>query len=279
MRTCQKCGAEVEKDDKYCPECGEKVVKEARKITVSTVFKTIAMVIFFIILVNVLKSSNVVMSIPVILFGILFLVWSGILNSILKKLFNAEISTGVKIVMTIVIVLIFVFGMRQASTIKVAPVMVRPVEGNDMRSFVDRLNNVMNTRDYSLLTAMMEEGAIAPEVAKDIRILINNQKDFNINFKFQGQNVNDNRIDAKVIVIIKTLYEERVEGVQFFFERTDRGWILVAIEPRLSNIKLYKSFEGELESKIRIVPKPAGENKQLTVQITTGDTQELGLKG
>lgn len=274
MRTCQKCGAEVEKDDKFCPECGENVVKETRTITVSTVFKTIAMIIFFIILVNVLKSSNVVMSIPVILFGILFIVWAGILNSILKKLFNAEISTGVKIVITIVIVLIFLIGMRQASTIKVAPTMVRPIEGNDMSSFIDRLNNVMNTRDYKMLTAMMEEGTITPEVTEDIRILINNQKDFNINFKFQSQNVNDNKIDVNVMVIIQTLYEQRIEGVQFFFERTDRGWMLVAIEPRLSNLKISKSFEEETDYKIKQIPQPTDMNKQLVVKIMPDGTKE-----
>ncbi len=201
MRTCQKCGAEVEKDDKFCPECGEKVVKEARKITVSTVFKTIVMVIFFIILVNVLKSSNVVMSIPIILFGILFIVWAGILNSILKKLFNAEISTGVKIIITIVIALIFIIGMRQASTIKAAPIMVRPVESNDMSFFINRLNEVMNTRDYSLLTAMMEEGAITPEVVEDLRMLID-KNDFGINFKFHAakQAVPNNSRDKRHIV-------------------------------------------------------------------------------
>ncbi len=190
------------------------------------------------------------MSIPVILFGILFIVWAGILNSILKKLFNAEISTGVKIIITIVIALIFIIGMRQASTIKAAPIMVRPVESNDMSFFINRLNEVMNTRDYSLLTAMMEEGAITPEVVEDLRMLID-KNDFGINFKFQGQNVNDNKIDVKVIVIIKTLYEERVEGVQFFFERTDRGWTLIAIEPRLSNLKLSRSFEEETAYKLK----------------------------
>lgn len=254
MRTCQKCGAEVEKNDIYCPECGEKVVKEARKITLLTIFKIAGMVLIFIILFNVFKQKAVP-SVAIILFLILLFIWTGILNSVLKKLFNAEISTGVKIVVTIVIALIFMIGMRQTSMtqIKIPPTQVMPVGGNDMRNFIGRLNDVVNAKDNNLLTTMIEEGVIAPEVAEDIRTLINSKNDFNINFKVQSQSVNDNKAEVKVITVIKTQHGERTTGLMFLFENAGPGWKLTAIQPRLQDIQLSTSFGEETASKIEKV--------------------------
>ena len=110
MRTCQKCGAEVERDDLFCPECGEKISKEARTITVWSVLKVVLFGLFFIILINVFKSGSGAPPVIIIIIGVLFIVWSGILNWFLQKLFNVKISTGVKLIITVAILLILFFA-------------------------------------------------------------------------------------------------------------------------------------------------------------------------
>ena len=168
MRKCQKCGAEVEKDDSYCPDCGEKLAKETKKVTVWIILKIIMMLFLFIVFIQLLKNNP-----PIgIVFFVLTITWTGILNWVLKKFFNVEVSIGVKIIITAIVVVLLV-SISQVSVqqiqrpqLKVMEEQAREFnfEQRELYSFVEKINQVIEARDYNSLEIMFKEGIISPEV-------------------------------------------------------------------------------------------------------------------
>lgn len=250
MRVCQKCGAEVEKDDSYCPDCGAKLESVTKKVTVGTVFKILGIIFLFFIIIHFLKNNS-----PVGIFLlILFLIW-GILNLVLKKLFNTEISTGVKIIITAVIIVIFLVA-AQTSKLEVAQAPQFRYEEGDLYSFVDRINQIMEARDFESLKIMLKEDMISSDVFEEILELFESG-DYSISLKPYEPVFYDSQAELKVAAIIKKVgYKEIESGVICFFEKTERGWRLYAIKPRLLDIKLSRSFEEEAVQKIEVIQKP-----------------------
>jgi predicted nucleic acid-binding Zn ribbon protein len=251
MRTCQKCGAEVEKDDKFCPECGEKVVKEARTITVGSILKVLLIVIFFIVLLNVFKSMSGASPILFLIFIIFFIVWSGILNWFLKKLFDVKISTGVKLIITIAILLILFFGAKMAtqrSVPMISSVSESPAGEVDVELYnlVGEVNNVLSSKDNRLLEVMVEKGEITSEVFEDLKNVITQSQDVSISFNPRGNNFLGTHAEMNTEVLLRRDYNERKTGVVLVFEKKGpTSWTLIKISPKLTDIKLEKSFEEE----------------------------------
>jgi len=279
MRTCQKCRAEVEKDDKYCPECGEKVVKEARTITVWSILKVLLVVIFFVIILNVFKSMSGASPILFIIIVIFFVVWSGILNWFLGKLFDVKISTGVKIAVTVVILLILFFGSKMATNTSVptiSKVAVSPAGEADVELYnlVGEVNSVLSSKDNRLLEVMVEKGEITSEVFEDLKNVITQAQDVSISFNPSGNNFLGTHAEMNTEVALRSGSNERKTGVVLVFEKKGpTSWTLIKISPRLTDIKLEKSFEQETEYKINQIPPPTDVSKQLVVKIMPGSTK------
>lgn len=260
MKTCQKCKAEIEKGDKYCPECGEKLVEEVRTITVWSIIKVIMIIVFFIIILNVLKQKQVALSVIFLLFLILFVLWANVLNWFLKKVFNAEVSRGVKMIITAVLILVFLGAYFQSSPTKAIIAQPQYMEDPYLFEFVLKLSNVIGSRDYGSLKQMLEEGAITQDVFEDISKLISDTsytRDFNIHLKPQNQQTDDSKAKIDTLVFIKSGSVEKTSTTVCFFERGERGWRLFAITPKLVDIKLSVPFEEEAKYKLEQVPKPA----------------------
>lgn len=261
MKTCQKCGAEVERDDSYCPDCGVKLETATKKITVITVLKILGLILFFASFFYFFKNTPLI----AILFLILFLIW-GVLNMVLKKLFNTEISTGVKMIITVAVIVIVIMGVRQTSsmTAKISPLQpqfmeearVHELNRAELEEQVMKLNDVTASRDYGLLESMLKEDKVSKEVFEDIHSMLESRKDFNMYFKTQDLNFYENKAELRVMVIIRTDYEERLTGALFLLENTGLGWKLISIQPRLLDIQLPKSLEETATHKIEKIPKP-----------------------
>lgn len=177
----------------------------------------------------------------------------------MKKIFNAEVSRGVKIVVTVVLVVILLLGTNlQSSTMKPVKVEQR-LEDAYFSDFMLRLNNVIESKDYGSLKQMLEEGVIAREVFDDISSLMGNvlsKGDFTIYLKPQNQQFYEDKARVDTSVIIKSMGVEKASGVVCLFEKSERGWMLSAITPKLTDIKLSRSFEEEAEYKLKQTPKP-----------------------
>ncbi|MDP2908663.1 MAG: zinc ribbon domain-containing protein [Nanoarchaeota archaeon] len=259
MRTCKKCGAEAEKGDRYCPECGEKLVEEVRTITVWSIIKVIIIIVFFIIILNVLKQKQVALPVMFFFFLIFFILWSNVLNWFLKKMFNAEVSRGVKMIVTAVLILVFLGAYFQSSPTKAIIAQPQYMEDPYLFEFVLKLSNILESRDYGSLKRMLEEGAITQDVFDDISKLINDvlyAGDFKMYLKPQNQQTDDNKAKIDTLVFIKSGSVEKTSTTVCLFERGERGWRLFAITPKLVDIKLSVPFEREVEYKLEQVPKP-----------------------
>jgi len=254
MIKCRKCGAEVEKGDAYCPECGTKikVAKETRKITVWTFLEVIGVIVFLIIFVNVFKYQP---PMALILLA-LFLIWTGLLNGILKKLFNAEISTGVKIIVTVLIIVLFLMVAQQTSQVQVSKVeMVPELKPLDesIYTFVEKVEVMVESKDYEELKRMLEEGAISEEVFKDISSVMGNEN-IRVSLDLVDKNLNE-----KSLTVLAKMSSDREKGegkTMWYFERTGDRWRLSSIRPRLSNIRLSKSFGEEAGETLRKIQEP-----------------------
>lgn len=266
MSSCQKCGTKIESDDIYCPECGIKIslIKEPKKITINTILKALGGIIFFIILINIFKNNPLV----AIIILIFFLIWTNILNRILKKLFNVEISKGVKIIITIILIALLFFAGQQISsqpTSKPKLSFERPeIEGTLGYEFIEKINEVVRSKNYGLLKEMFEKGVMTKDVFEDVNNVIHNKAYSDMVFELQGQNYYGDQVNLVVSVITHTNYGKVREQTSWMFQKkvnfentNDYRWILTAIKPRLSNLRLStRSFEKEAASKIESIKKP-----------------------
>ena len=261
MKTCQKCGAEAEKGDSYCPECGIKLKSlETRKITIWTLIKIIASILLFIVFINIFKNQPLI----AIVLLLLFLMWIGIVNKILQKLFNTQLSLGVKIVITVAFIILFLFA-AQTSKISTVKKEIRPEfimsteeiqkEEIQKHEVIQRINKAINSKDYGILEEMLEKNMIAPEVFEDILQILDSREYTNVRFSLKPQNIYKNNMELTVSTTLSTDYEEGISETMWFFEQTNRGWQLVKITPRLSEMRLSKSFEEQTEEKIRKIPE------------------------
>lgn len=111
MKACNKCGIALEDDDQFCPECGSKasVVKDTekpvkkRKITLLSLVKFIFKV--FIVFIAIAFISNGAGAI--VFLALAITLWTPFFRRLLSR-HNIELSRGVKIVITIVIILLLI---------------------------------------------------------------------------------------------------------------------------------------------------------------------------
>lgn len=259
MKTCQKCGARAENDDIYCPDCGTKLkaVGITKKITIWTIFKIIGLIIIFIIFINIFKTNPII----ALFILVLFLVWTGIINAILKKLFNAELSIGVKIIITVIMITLLFFGTTKLEASRIAkPDMIvkyeEPVETGEAQQFIEKINKAIGSRDYSVLKEMLERGTISTEVFTDLQLLLDNRDNMKVSLNLIAQNFQGDQAELIVETIIRTNYEEKGVKTTWFFRKTNGGWHLFVIKPRLSDIKLSTSFEKSVEDKLQYINRP-----------------------
>lgn len=252
---CQKCSAEIEKGDLYCPECGEKVVKEARTITVWSIFKVLLVLISLIIMAHIFKNAPGAPRIVILILTLLFILWSGILNWFLKKLFNIKISTGVKIAITIVVLLILFFGAKMAtrtSTPTVNRIIERPPTGEDevyMYNTVEEINHAFNYKNAGELKPMVEKGVITTEVFEDLKNLLIQSGRFTITLNPKNNRLSETHAEMDTEVLLKSSYDERRQGVVLVFEKRGSAWTLIKITPRLTDIKIAEPFEEAVSVK------------------------------
>jgi len=264
MKTCQKCGAKAENDDTFCPECGTKIKdgKIATKITVWSVLKLIASIIFFIIIINISKNNPPI----AIILLILFLIWFNVINWVLKKIFNVELSIGVKILLTVLLVTLFLI-VGTVSFVGVTQPKISyassTIEGTQAYDFVKKINKLINSKDYGTLKEMLGKQVITQEVFEDISNLIDSRDYMEIDFRLVEQRDYGDRAELVVMVTLHTDYEKTSEKTLWTFNRkvnfentNDFRWVLVKIAPKLSELKLSRSFEGEATSKIAKLEKP-----------------------
>ncbi|MBL7101061.1 MAG: hypothetical protein ISS23_03850 [Nanoarchaeota archaeon] len=262
MKTCQKCGAEAEKGDSYCPECGIKLKSlETRKITIWTLIKIIASILLFIVFINIFKNQPLI----AIVLLLLFLMWTGIANKILQKLFNTKLSLGVKIVITVALIILFLF-VAQTSKLSTTKKEIRPefimqteeimlTEEIQKHEVIQRINKAINSKDYGILEEMLGKNMITPDVFEDILQILNSREHTNVRLNLKSQNVYGNNMQLTVSTMLSTNYGEGRSETMWIFEQTNRGWKLIKITPRLSEIQLSKSFEEQTGEKIRKIPE------------------------
>jgi len=253
---CQECRAKVKRGDLFCPECGEKISKEARTITVWNILKVVLVILSFFIIIHVFKNTSGAQPIILLILILLFVIWSGVLNWFLQKLFNVKISTGVKIAITAVIILILFYGIKIA-TQKTTPMMNRIVErqptGEDetmMYSIIEEINSAFNHKNDNTLKSMIEKGVVTGEVFEDLKNMLFQSGSLTIILKPQNNRLSDTHAEIDTEVILKHGYEERRQGTVLVFEKRGSTWTLIKISPRLSDIKLEESFQIALETEI-----------------------------
>jgi len=267
MRKCQKCGVEVEKDDLFCPDCGKKLTKETKKVTVWTVIKVIAMILLFIVFVQLLKNNP-----PIgIVFFVLTVTWTGILNSVLKKLFNTEISTGVKIIITVVVIVLLV-SVSQFQTTQLTGVRVQEKASEfrygepNLYKLVERINRVIVANDHNSLEIMQKEDVISQDVFEGLLKFLERRDDTQLILRPQDQRFHGDQAEMNIMVTVESGSNKRRAGVTFFFEKTEHGWRLFAIKPDLLEVKLERSFGEEAEYQIEKISKPIAISKTETVK-------------
>ncbi|MBM3199501.1 zinc ribbon domain-containing protein, partial [Candidatus Woesearchaeota archaeon] len=250
MSKCNKCGTEVEKGDTFCPECGAKVVipSEPKTITIWSVIKFFLIIGVMAFIINIFTKTGMNRGPGIILMFILLLLWSGILNWFLRKLFNMQISTGVKIVATIVILaLVFASSATNRSSLPTQPYYYkegkRALDQNELYSFVQNLNEILANRDYKTLKNLVDEGRIPEHVYENLAKIMDSGDVVSVKLDPKAQRVMEGMSEVDIAVYIyNNKGEQRRSGVTMFFENYGQGWRLKDIKPGLLDVKVDKSF-------------------------------------
>ncbi|MBU4502697.1 MAG: zinc ribbon domain-containing protein [Nanoarchaeota archaeon] len=258
MKVCQECGAKAENDDIYCPDCGTKIKdeKETKKITVLGLIKIIAIILLLIFNVAIF-SSNPPLGIIIFIF---FMIWANIINRIIKKFFNAEISLGVKIILTVLLIILVVFSISNVKVSQTPKVIERYDDENYAGQFVKDLERIVNSKDYNGLDDLRNQNKISEHIFNEFLTLINSDSR-DISFDFVRTDTN-----SQDVVVMIRLYndfgyyvEEKTkwdyEKSVYFEGEAQPKFVLVNIQPGLADLNS-RTFEGETASKLAQINKP-----------------------
>lgn len=258
MKVCQECGAKAENDDLYCPDCGTKIKDKegTTKITVWGLIKIIAIVLLLIFNVAVFSSNP---PLGIIIF-LLLMIWFNIINRIIKKFFNAELSLGVKIILTVLLVVI-VISIGNVSQFS-QPQRITQVydDENYAEKFVNEIEHIVNSKDYNRLGDLRDENKISEHIFNEFLTLINSNSG-DISFNFVRTNTN-----SQDVVVMISMYNDfgyyvdektkwRYERFVYFEDGAPPKFVLTNIQPSLADINS-RNFEGEVTSKLAQINKP-----------------------
>lgn len=271
MKECPKCGTKADDDDIYCPECGARlktvkkgVSQQTRKVTIWSFIKLVGIIVLLIILTNIFKNPA-----PAIIAVFLLLLWLNVINKLLTKMFNVELSLGVKILITILIIFL---SFMAASTTATAPLRVQqtfesPVEfietkqeefiqENDMVNTIRELEKILREGDIGYLKGMVVSGKISKEVFSDLEIIILEKGSIDVVFAITSKDIpsiaekgirgNTAIFEVKRVV----MYEGGGRGSDVSKWRLEKyldTWQIAFIDPPLS--QLVFSGKGSLSIK------------------------------
>lgn len=278
MKECPKCKAKADDDDIYCPECGTKLktikketAKETgtRKITIRSIMKAIGIVVLLVILTNIFKNL-----VPAIIVVFLLLLWLNVINKLLTKMFNIELSLGVKILITIIIIFL---SFMAASTMTSAPQAFRSpqtfesprefietkqaefIQENDMVNTIKELEKVLREGDMGYLKGLLVSGKISKEVFLDLEIILFEKGSINIIFEIKSKDTqlitekgiqgNSAMFEIKRILMYED--DSRASDMsKWKLEKYDGTWQIVFMEPPLSQLV----FSGRGALSIKALP-------------------------
>lgn len=249
MKKCPKCGTKADDDDIYCPECGTKLkavkkeIKESvvKKITVWSILKIMGIIILLIITANIFKNPA-----PVIIAFFLLLLWLNVINKLLTKIFNIELSLGVKILITVAIIFLAFIATSQTTSIQPIVETQREViretredilEENALFDGVKQLEKALRQGDWAFLDGLVVSNRISKEVYEDFAKVLNEKGSLNIVFEVKGEGIKKNWATLEVQRII--IYNDGGrQGDMSKWELTKYNgkWQLISMSPLLSDL-------------------------------------------